>query len=136
VAASMTPGAHGSTFGGNPLAMAIANAVLDAVLEPGFLDNVVRIGDFFWGELSKLRKRFPTLFVDVRGAGLLLGLKCTRPAADYVDALRDYGMLAHTAGDNVLRLMPPLIIKNEHVVEAMGHLDRMCLTMSQGVDAA
>jgi acetylornithine/N-succinyldiaminopimelate aminotransferase len=136
VAASMTPGAHGSTFGGNPMAMAMANAVLDALLEPGFLEKVVQVGDFLWSELRKLHGRHPSLFVDVRGAGLLVGLKCTRPAVEYVDALRDDGMLAHTAGDNVLRLMPPLIITNEHVVEAIQHLERVCQSMSRSVDAA
>lgn len=135
-ASGMTPGTHGSTFGGNPLALTIANAVLDVLMEPGFLDGVVEISNLLRSELTKLHERHPTLFLDVRGGGLLLGLKCTRPAVEYVDALRDDGMLAHTAGDNVLRLMPPLIIRNDHVVEAIEYLERLCQSMSRSVEAA
>jgi acetylornithine/N-succinyldiaminopimelate aminotransferase len=136
VATGITPGTHGSTFGGNPLALAMANAVLDVLMEPRFLDNVIQVGTLLRAELTRLHERNPTLFADVRGAGFLLGLKCTRPATDYVDVLRDGGMLAHTAGENVLRLMPPLIIVLEHVAEATQHLERMCLTLSRNVVAA
>ena len=134
--ASMTPGAHGSTFGGNPLAMAVANAVLDVLLEPGFLDNVTQTSGVLRTQLEALKQRNPHLFVDARGSGLLLGLKCVRPAAEYVESLRADGMLTHTAGDNVLRLMPPLIIDEEHVAEAVEHLENACSAMSRDSHAA
>ena len=110
VAAAFGHGAHGSTFGGNPLAMAIGNAVLDVMLAPGFLDNVAKLGRQLDKRLGDLVKRFPKVFVEVRGLGLIRGLKCAGSNAEVVDQARAKGLLLVSAADNVVRLLPPLII--------------------------
>ena len=136
VARHMTPGSHGSTFGGNPLATAMANAVLDVVTEPGFLEEADRIGRMLRDRLEGFVARHGDVVSEVRGAGLLLGLKCVPPAAACVDAVRETGMLTHTAGDNVLRLMPPLTIREQHVEEAIEHLEQAASTLAERTDAA
>jgi acetylornithine/N-succinyldiaminopimelate aminotransferase len=126
-ASGMKPGLHGSTFGGNPLAMAAANAVLDVLLEPGFLDRVDRISRQFWSRLDQLARRHSTVVQEVRGAGLLLGLKCVVPNGDFQTRLReDHGLLTVGAAENVLRLLPPLIIDESHVDEAVSAIDEAC----------
>jgi acetylornithine/N-succinyldiaminopimelate aminotransferase len=122
----MTPGTHGSTFGGNPLAMAAANATLDVVTKPGFLARVQKIALLFKQRLAEMKDRHPTVIAEVRGEGLLLGLKCNVPNGDLVDALRAEKVLAVGAGDNVARLVPPLIVTEAEVGEAMARLDRAC----------
>jgi acetylornithine/N-succinyldiaminopimelate aminotransferase len=118
-ASGMTAGSHGSTFGGNPLAMAVGNAVLDVILAEGFLDEVERIGRLLWGELAGLTERHPKVFEEVRGAGLMLGVKCRVPNTELLGKLRDGGLLAATAAENVLRLLPPLTIGEAEVAEAV-----------------
>src|SRR6266700_530834 len=122
----MLPGTHGSTFGGNPLAMAAGNATLDVMQEDGFLQHVRQIGLLFKQRLAEIKDRFPGVVAEVRGEGLLLGVRCVVPNGQLVDALRDEHMLAVGAGDNVVRLYPPLIISEAEVGEAMGMLDRAC----------
>jgi len=122
----MTGGSHGSTFGGNPLAMAVGNAVLDVVLAEDFLPRVGRIAGLLRERLEALPGRYPGVVGEVRGAGLLLGLRCVVPNTDVLEAIRAEGLLAVTAGDNVLRLAPPLIIDEHHVEEALSMLDRAC----------
>ena len=124
VAKHLVPGAHGTTFGGNPLACAAANAVLDVMLEPGFLDGVDRKGRWLWEALGGLVAAYPQVFEDVRGAGLLLGLKCAVPVAEVQAACTAEGLLALTAGDNVLRLVPPLVVTDEQCAQAVEMLDR------------
>jgi len=123
-AVGMTGGTHGSTFGGNPLAMAVANAVLDVMQEPGFMEGVDRIGRHLWKELEGVVQRHPKVFSEVRGAGLMLGLRCVVPNTQVVDKLRENGLLTVGAGENVLRLVPPLIITEAHVREAVDALDK------------
>jgi acetylornithine/N-succinyldiaminopimelate aminotransferase len=118
-AKGMVAGTHGSTFGGNPLGMAVGNAVLDVVLADGFLDHVERIGNYFRQQLAGLISEHPGVFEELRGVGLMLGLKMKVPNGDFIAKLRAHGMLAIPAGDNVVRLLPPLIIEEEHVREAM-----------------
>jgi acetylornithine/N-succinyldiaminopimelate aminotransferase len=118
VAKSMVPGTHGSTYGGNPLACAVGNAVLDRVLEPGFLDHVDKMGQLLRWHLQQLAQRFPDLVVEQRGRGLITGIKITPPVRDFVARLRDHGLLAVAAGDNVLRLLPPLIVTEADIEEA------------------
>ena len=132
----LTPGTHGSTFGGNPLAMAIANAVLDVLVRPGFLQEVERLGRLLWTELEGLVHRQGEVFSEVRGAGLLLGLRCIPPAGACVDAVRASRMLTHTAGDNVLRMLPPLIIEEQQVAEAIHHLESAATAIGQKAGAA
>jgi acetylornithine/N-succinyldiaminopimelate aminotransferase len=111
VAKYLTPGTHGTTFGGNPLACAAGNAVLDVILAPGFLPEVDRVARRFWHQLEQLAAEFPTVIEGVRGAGLLLGLKFgTVTNTDFQAAAADAGLLTIAAGDNVLRMAPPLII--------------------------
>ena len=121
-ASGMTPGSHASTFGGNPLAMAVGNAVLDVVLGPGFLERVQQISNYTRQQLAGLIAEHPAVFEEVRGEGLMLGLKMKVPNTAFIDDLRAHGMLAVAAGDNVVRLLPPLIIAEEHVREAMALL--------------
>lgn len=123
IAAGMVPGTHGSTYGGNPMAMAVGNAVLDVVLGDGFLDNVrERAGDF-QQSLAALVDLHPELFEAVRGEGLLLGLKCKVPVADVVAAAREEGLLLVGAGDNVVRLLPALIVTRNDIAFAMDALE-------------
>ncbi|HEX4262261.1 MAG TPA: aspartate aminotransferase family protein [Acetobacteraceae bacterium] len=134
----LTPGTHGTTFGGNPLACAAANAVLDVVLAPGFLDEVDRKGRWLWEELSKLTASYPTVFAEVRGAGLMLGLRCLVPAAEVQQAATAEGLLSVTAGENVVRLVPPLVVTDEDCAEAVAMLDRAarrCLPSAHRVAA-
>ena len=129
-AAGMTAGSHGSTFGGNPLAMAVANAVLDVVLEPSFLEHVNRIANYLWQQLASVVDRNRSIVEEMRGEGLLLGVKCKVPNNELIDALRERGMLAVGAGDNVVRFLPPLIITEEHVREAIGILNDACASLA------
>lgn len=122
----MTPGTHGSTFGGNPLAMAVANAVLDVVLENGFLDQVRQIAGALNQRLSGLVAAYPGVFAEVRGTGLLIGLRCEVPNAEVIEAARAHGLLLAPAGDNVARLLPPLIVGEREVEEAIGILETVC----------
>jgi acetylornithine/N-succinyldiaminopimelate aminotransferase len=126
----MLPGTHGSTFGGNPLAMAAGNATLDVMQEDGFLQHVRQIGLLFKQRLAEIKDRFPSVVAEVRGEGLLLGVRCVVPNGQLVDVLRDEHMLAVGAGDNVVRLYPPLIISEAEVGEAMGMLERACVRLA------
>ncbi len=123
VAKSMVPGTHGSTYGGNPLACAVGNAVLDRILSPGFIDHVEKMGQRLAWHLQQLQQRFPTLVVEQRGKGLIAGIKITPPVRDFVARLRDnHQLLAVAAGDNVLRLLPPLVVTEADIEEAVGKI--------------
>jgi acetylornithine/N-succinyldiaminopimelate aminotransferase len=135
-ARALGPGSHGSTFGGNPLAMAVGNAVLDVLLADGFLDRVQRIAGTLRGRLEDFARRHPELVEEVRGAGLLLGLKCRGPNGDLIKALRDGGLLTVAAADNVVRFLPPLIIDESHVEEALAILARAADGLSKAGAAA
>lgn len=125
-AKGITAGTHGSTFGGNPLATAVANAVLDVMLEPGFLPHVVEMSKLLNAELKAVARRHPAVIEEVRGAGLLLGLKCVVPNATLSAKAFEHGLLTVLAGDNVMRFLPPLIIDDSHVSEAIGILEACC----------
>jgi len=135
-AKGMTAGTHGSTFGGNPLAMSAANAVLDVMLEPSFLDRVRRTGLFFKQRLAEIKDRYPAVISEVRGEGLLVGVRAGVPAAELVDALRAEKMIAVAAGDNVVRLLPPLIISEQEIAEGVERLDRACARLARAQEAA
>ncbi len=119
VARHLVPGTHGTTFGGNPLACAAANAVLDVMLAPGFLDGVDRKARVLWHALEQLVRDEPDVLEDVRGAGLMLGLKCRVPNGDLQSAFTAEGLLTVSAGDNVVRLVPPLVITDEDLATAL-----------------
>jgi acetylornithine/N-succinyldiaminopimelate aminotransferase len=125
-AKGMTVGTHGSTFGGNPLAMAAGGALLDVVLADGFLERVRRISLLLKQRLAEIKDRYPAVISEVRGEGLLVGLRAVVPSADLVDELRAERMITVAAGDNVVRLLPPLIVSEEEVAEAVARIDRAC----------
>ncbi len=123
-AKGMTAGTHGSTFGGNPLAMSAVNATLDVMLAPGFFEHVQRIALVFKQRLAEIKDRYPSLVAEVRGEGLLVGLRMLVPAGELVDATRAENMLTVGAGDNVVRLLPPLIVTEQEIAEGVARLDR------------
>jgi acetylornithine/N-succinyldiaminopimelate aminotransferase len=104
----------------------VGNAVLDVLLADGFLDNVVKKAAVLREKLQGLARRHPAVLSDVRGMGLLLGVKCVVPNTEMTVALRQAGLLTVTAGDNVLRVLPPLIIEQQHIDEAIGIMDQVC----------
>jgi acetylornithine/N-succinyldiaminopimelate aminotransferase len=121
-AAGMVVGTHGSTYGGNPLAMAAGQAVLDVVAEPAFLDQVSRMGERLRGALEQMIPNHDHLFESVRGMGLMLGVKMKTDSRAFVTYLRDQGLLTVAAGDNVMRVLPPLVIEEAHVTEFVERL--------------
>jgi acetylornithine/N-succinyldiaminopimelate aminotransferase len=131
----LAAGTHGTTFGGNPLAMAVGNAVLDVVLAPGFLDHVRQVGLLMMQRLAELRDRHPEVIAEVRGQGLLLGLRTIVPNGDLVAAARAQKLLSIPAGDNVVRLMPPLIITEAEAGEAASRLDAACSAIEEATKA-
>jgi len=128
-AKGMTAGTHGSTFGGNQLAMAAANAVLDVVTGKGFLEKVRQNGLLMKQRLAELKDRHAAVISEVRGEGLLIGLRMVPPAAEMVDELRNEEMITVAAGDNVVRLLPPLIIGEAEIAEAIARIDRACVRL-------
>jgi acetylornithine/N-succinyldiaminopimelate aminotransferase len=122
-AIGMKPGTHGSTFGGNPLAMAVANAVLDVMLADGFFPQVEKMAALLARQLDGLVRKHPKVLAERRGKGLLTGLKCVVPSGEMVEKLRQAGLLTVGAGENVVRLLPPLIVDDGHIEEAVGIID-------------
>ena len=125
-ARGMTAGTHGSTFGGNPLAMAVGNAVLDVILADGFLHGVEERGLSFKQKLAGLKDEHPLVIEDIRGMGLMMGIQCKVPNGDLQSAAHDENLLTLTAGDNVVRLLPPLIVSDEELSEGIERLHRAC----------
>jgi acetylornithine/N-succinyldiaminopimelate aminotransferase len=132
-AKGMTAGTHGSTFGGNPLATTVAGAVLDVVLAPGFLDGVRKTGLLFKQRLAEIKDRHPAVIAEVRGEGLLLGLAANVPNGELVAACRAEGLLTAGAGENVVRLLPPLIAGETEVTEAMVRIDAACVRIESAL---
>ncbi len=135
-ARGLSAGVHGTTFGGNPLAMAIANAVLDVVLAPGFLDNVARLGLLAKQKLAGLADAHPRIIEDVRGEGLMIGLKLRVPPGDFAALARNRRLLTIPAGDNTLRLLPPLTISDSELDDAVARLEGACVDAQKALDAA
>ena len=125
-ARGLSAGVHGTTFGGNPLAMAIANAVLDVVLAPGFLDNVARLGLNAKQKLAALADAHPRVIEEVRGEGLMIGLKLKIPPADFAAFARAEKLLTIPAGDNTVRLVPPLIVTDDELTEGVRRIEAAC----------
>jgi acetylornithine/N-succinyldiaminopimelate aminotransferase len=123
-AAGMVVGTHGSTYGGNPLAMAAGQAVLDVVAEPEFLERVARMGERLRGALEQMIPNHDHLFESVRGLGLMLGVKMKTDSRAFVGHLREHGLLTVAAGDNVMRVLPPLIVEEEHITEFVERLSQ------------
>ena len=135
-AKGMTAGVHGTTFGGNPLAMAVGNAVLDVVLEPGFLDEVNRKALLFKQGLAAIADEYPQVIEDIRGTGLMLGLKCAMPNGKVNMALRDQQLLAVPAGDNVVRLLPPLTVTDAEIQDALRRIRAAAKGLAEAASAA
>src|ERR1700754_3315754 len=129
-ASGMTPGSHGSTFGGNPLAIASANAVLDVMLKPGFFDHVQKMSLLLKQKLASVVDRYPAVLSEVRGEGLLVGVKAVVPSGDLVNALRGEKLLTVGAGDNVVRFLAPLIVTEAEIDESVQMLERACIALS------
>ena len=126
VAKSMKPGSHGSTFGGNPLAMSVGNAVLDVIFKKNFLQNVSKNGKYFQSELIKIQREYPKVISEVRGLGLLIGLKLKVNQAKFINNLIANNMLVVKAAENVIRLLPPLNIKKKDLDKAVEILRKVC----------
>ena len=128
VASGMTVGTHGSTFGGNPLAMSVGNAVLDQIFKKGFLTNVKKISKYFHSELNKLKIKFPKILKEVRGVGLLIGLQLHSDQTKFIQKLMDNKLLTIRAAENVVRILPPLNVKKKEINMAIKIIKKVCLT--------
>jgi len=128
VAVCMTAGTHGSTFGGNPLAMSVGNAVLDQIFKKGFLVNVKKLSKYFYFELNKIKKEFPKIIKEVRGVGLLIGLQLFNDQTEFIQKLMDNKLLTIRAAENVIRILPPLNVKKQEIDLALKTIKKVCLT--------
>ena len=128
VASGMTAGTHGSTFGGNPLAMSVGNAVLDQIFKKGFLTKVKKVSKYFHSELNKLKKEFPNVIKEVRGVGLLIGLKLHKDQTKFIQKLMDNKLLTIRASENVIRILPPLNVKKQEIDLSIKIIRKVCLT--------
>ena len=130
VSVGMTPGTHGSTFGGNPLAMAVSNAVLDIIFEKDFLGGVKKKGKYFDEKLKKIKNKYPKIIGEIRGIGLIKGLKVLVDNVEFIKKLMNHKMLTVKAEENVIRLFPPLIVTNKELDEATDKIEKVCKEMS------
>ena len=130
VSVGMTPGTHGSTFGGNPLAMAVGNAVLDTILEKGFFEKVKQKGQYFDEGLKKIKEKYPKVIGEIRGIGLIKGLKMLVNNDEFIKRLMNHKMLTIRASENVIRLFPSLIVSNDELDEATDKIKKVCKEMS------
>jgi acetylornithine/N-succinyldiaminopimelate aminotransferase len=115
-ASGMIPGTHGSTFGGNPLAMSVGNAVLDQIFKRGFLKNVQKISKYFYSELKKIQKEYSNIIKEVRGVGLLIGLQLHKDQSKFIQKLMENNLLTIRAAENVIRILPPLTVKKKKLI--------------------
>ena len=126
VASAMTPGSHGSTFGGNPLAMSVGNAVLDQIFKKGFLKNVQKSSKYFISELNKIQEDYPEIIKEVRGIGLLIGLQLYNDQTKFIKKLEDNKLLTMRAGENVVRILPPLNVRKQEIDLAIQIIRKVC----------
>ena len=126
VASGMTPGTHGSTFGGNPLAMAVGNKVMDIVSSKKFLNNVKNSSKYFFSNLNQLKEKFPSVIKEIRGRGLLIGIQLHKDQAKFIKKLMDNKLLTIRASENVVRILPPLNIKKKEIDQALKILNKVC----------
>ena len=128
VASGMTVGTHGSTFGGNPLAMSVGNAVLDQIFKKEFLSNVKKLSKYFHSELNVIKKKFPKIIKEVRGVGFLIGLQLFNDQTKFIQKLMDDKLLTIRAAENVIRILPPLNVKKQEIDLALKTIKKVCLT--------
>ena len=129
VSIGMTPGTHGTTFGGNPLAMSVGNAVLDIIFSEGFLDSVKKKGEYFDKNLNKLKDKYPKIIEGVRGLGLIKGIKMVVENTKFMEKLMSHKMLTVKAEENVIRLFPPLTVNESEIDEAINKIEKACIEM-------
>ena len=126
VAAGMTPGTHGSTFGGNPLACSVANTVMDIVSSKKFLNNVKKSSKYFFSKLNKLKEKYPSTIKEIRGRGLLIGIQLHKDQTKFIKKLMDNKLLTIRAAENVVRILPPLNVKIKEIDLALKIIDKVC----------
>ena len=126
VAACMTPGTHGSTFGGNPLAMSVGNVVMDIVSTKKFLSNVKKSSKYFFSNLDKLKEKYPNIIKEIRGKGLLIGVQLHRDQTIFIQKLMDNRLLTIRAAENVVRILPPLNVKIKEIDMALKIIKKVC----------
>jgi len=126
VAAGMTPGSHGSTFGGNPLAMAVGNTVMDIVSNKKFLNNVKKSSKYFFSKLNKLKEKYPNIIKEIRGRGLLIGVQLHTDQTKFIKNLMDNKLLTIRAAENVVRILPPLNVKKNEIDLAIKIIEKVC----------
>ena len=128
VASGMTAGTHGSTFGGNPLAMQIGNTVFEIVSKPSFLKNVKKNSSYFFKQLDKLKKKYPKIIKEVRGRGFLIGLQLHKDQTNFIKKLMENKLLTIRAAENVVRILPPLNVKKSELNLASKIIEKVCST--------
>ena len=126
VAAGMTPGTHGSTFGGNPLAMAVGNTVMDIVSNRKFLNNVKKLSKYFLWNLNFIKQKYPRIIKEIRGRGLLVGVQLYKDQSRFIKKLMDNKLLTIRAAENVVRILPPLNVKKSELDQALKIINKVC----------
>jgi acetylornithine/N-succinyldiaminopimelate aminotransferase len=126
----MIAGTHGSTFGGNPLAMSVGNKVMDIIHNKKFLDNVKKISKYFLLNLKDIKKRYPNVINDIRGRGLLIGIELKLDQAKFIKKLMDNKLLTIRAAENVVRVLPPLNVKKSEINQALKIIEKVCSEMN------
>jgi acetylornithine/N-succinyldiaminopimelate aminotransferase len=126
VASGMIPGTHGSTFGGNPLAMAVGNTVMDIVSSKKFLNDVKNSSKYFFSNLNELKEKYPTIIKEIRGRGLLIGIQLYKNQTKFIKKLMNNKLLTIRASENVVRILPPLNVKKKEIDQALKILNKVC----------
>ena len=126
VASGMTPGTHGSTFGGNPLAMAVGNTVMDIVSKKNFLNNVKKLSKYFLIKLNQIKDKYPTIIKEIRGRGLLIGIQLHKDQTVFIKKLMKNKLLTIRAAENVVRILPPLNVKKKELDQALKIINKVC----------
>ena len=126
VASGMTAGTHGSTFGGNPLAMTVGNSVMDIISNKKFLKNVKSISEYFLSHLNKIQKKYPNIIKEIRGRGLLIGIQLKTDQTKFIKKLMDYNLLTIRAAENVVRILPPLNVKKNEINQSLKIIKKVC----------
>ena len=122
----MVPGTHGSTFGGNPLAMSVGNAVMDEIFKKGFLSKVKSNSKYFISELNKIKSKFPKIIKEIRGVGLILGIQLHHDQTKFIEDLLKNNLLTIRAGENVIRILPPLNVSKKEIDMALKIINKVC----------
>ena len=124
----MIPGTHGSTFGGNPLAMAVGNVIMDIVSNKKFLRNVKKLSKYFLLNLNLLKEKYPNIIKEIRGRGFLIGIKLYKNQAKFIQKLMDNKLLTIRAAENVVRVLPPLNVKKKELDQALKIIEKVCIS--------